>query len=241
MEKWEEDIFEGRNKLYGSYQLRKKYNKVLLYSFVIATILFFSPIFFLYYQYQKKVSMDEMPVTVTIDLTHPMDIDELLSEPPPPPESPKKDIVEKLPSVIDSSKEKSMTDAKDQRLSLDDSLSEKEKVSNSNSSKDENDTSSFIFVDELPQFIGGNNEFVNFVRKNLIIPETVIKKKIKGKVIIQIYISKTGDVLKVSLISGIDAALDSEALRVVSLTKKWIPAKRAGKAIPFKLNIPIKL
>jgi TonB family protein len=79
------------------------------------------------------------------------------------------------------------------------------------------------------------------VRKNFVIPEIVLKKRITGKVIIQIYISKTGDVLNVKLITSLNPDVDKEALRVVSIPKKWSPAKRHGKTIPFKLNIPIHI
>ena len=242
MENWEKDIFTHRNKSYGSYQLRKKYNLYLFISFVFAVVLFTIPLYILFYQSKQNQALSDLPVTVSIDLSHPIDLNDLVSEPPPEVKEHNKIMEEQTPimtNILSGTKTSGIADETDKKDSSE--IMNKNKLFRSNIQDPNNDTSSFIFVDELPQFIGGNDEFVKLVRKNLIIPDSLIKKRIKGKIVIQIFISNTGDIIDVKLLSGINPSIDNEALKVLRIAKKWIPAKRAGKAIAFKYNIPIRI
>ncbi len=45
--------------------------------------------------------------------------------------------------------------------------------------------------------------------------------------------------MKVSFREKVDKELDAEALRVVGLMPKWIPAKEKGKNKKSKFNLPI--
>jgi protein TonB len=239
---WEEDIFEHRNKLYGSYYLRRKYKKYLLTGFILAVLFITTPLLLLNYCSQKKVLEEELPVIISVDLSHPMDVDDLLSEPPAPAKIPNLEKEVGLPVVTDSATEMKKPAFNEQNKNKDSTvvIENKDKNKSADVKDAEDDTSSFIHVDRLPQFLAGNDVFINFVRKNFIIPDEVIKKRIKGKIVVQLFISSTGDVLNVKLVTGIYPAADNEALRVMSIPKKWKPAIRAGKAVPFRLNIPIK-
>src|SRR5208282_1568320 len=104
MELWEEHIFEDRNKLYGSFHIRKKYRKYLFISFLIAIGVLLAPLLFLLYHYQQKEQVEDMPIVISVEFTHPVDIDNLLQEPPPPANLPKPVIEEKLPVITDSAK-----------------------------------------------------------------------------------------------------------------------------------------
>jgi protein TonB len=242
MENWEKDIFENRNKSYGSYQLRKKYNIYLFISFIIAVLLFIIPLYVILYKSHQNELTDDMPVSVSIDLSHPFDINLLLSEPPPPVKEKNKDISEKVSDVTKVLNETKSNENNEVTNKEDSSeLKIKNRMQINKNMHQGNDTSSYIVVDELPQYIGGNDEFIKLIRKNLVIPDSLIKKHINGRIVIQVFISKSGDVLDVKLLSGLNSVIDNEALKALKITKKWYPAKREGKPIPFKYNIPIRI
>jgi TonB family protein len=95
------------------------------------------------------------------------------------------------------------------------------------------DTNYYAFVDENASFLGGSiNEFNDYVKKNLIYPESARNNKIEGKVIIQFGINCFGDLgyIKVMRSSG-NSELDNEAIRVVNTSPKWIPAKIGKKFV----------
>ncbi len=95
------------------------------------------------------------------------------------------------------------------------------------------------FADEMPYFPGGDDELMNFLSKNLKYPELAKRAGITGKVIIDFVIEIDGKISDIKVVKGIGYGCDDEAVRVVKLMPKWIPAKINGKPIRFKLTLPI--
>ncbi|MGC3948160.1 MAG: energy transducer TonB [Chryseolinea sp.] len=53
-------------------------------------------------------------------------------------------------------------------------------------------------------------------------------------------VGKSGEILEVTVIKGIHASCDAEALRVVSLMKDWSPGMQAGAPVKVRMVLPIK-
>lgn len=92
-----------------------------------------------------------------------------------------------------------------------------------------------------PSFDGGDvNKFIMWVFSNIKYPEEAYKNNIKGKVIVSFVITKSGDVKDVEVMkSSGNELLDNEAVRVVSLSPKWEPAKVKGEAVNISYTIPV--
>jgi TonB family protein len=98
----------------------------------------------------------------------------------------------------------------------------------------------FIIVEVPATFQGGNaDSFRNWVVKNLKYPENAIKKGITGKVYVQYAVNSKGEVVDVKVVRSADPLLDEEAVRVVSSSPKWEPAKQKGKIVKQQFTIPI--
>jgi len=98
----------------------------------------------------------------------------------------------------------------------------------------------FIVVEEQASFQGGNvDQFRTWVTKNLKYPEIAVKKGISGKVYVQYAINSKGDVVDVKVVRGVDPSLDKEAIRVISSSPKWEPAKQRGTKVKQQFTIPI--
>lgn len=80
-------IFEGRNKEYGAYELRKTYNKCILFS--IAGMAGFVLLLFLGYFVANKIEEGEDAKQVVAQEVQLEQIQEEKNEPPPPPPPPK--------------------------------------------------------------------------------------------------------------------------------------------------------
>ena len=107
----------------------------------------------------------------------------------------------------------------------------------------------FCYVTEqMPIFTGGDIALLNFVSKNLKYPESAIKDKIQGKVILRFVVTKTGQVDKVEIVRSLQPDCDKEAIRVIKMLPKFTPGKQDGKLvsiwytmpITFKLNVDVQ-
>jgi TonB family protein len=98
----------------------------------------------------------------------------------------------------------------------------------------------FMVVEHQPEFPGGFDALRNFIRDNMKYPQAAAAAKIEGVVYISFVINTDGSVSDTKVLRGIEATLDQEALRVVSMFPNWIPGKQNGKAVRVRFNIPIK-
>jgi TonB family protein len=95
-------------------------------------------------------------------------------------------------------------------------------------------------VEKQPEYKGGYDAMMNFLKKNIKYPETAKKSGIQGTVYIQFIVEKTGKISKVRILRGISKECDEEAIRVVNSMPKWIPGRQDGKAVPVMFQIPVK-
>jgi TonB family protein len=94
-------------------------------------------------------------------------------------------------------------------------------------------------VDEMPVYPGGDSELLNFIGKNTTYPKEAKEKGIQGKVIIHFKVKEDGSVADVSVLQGVSAALDNEAIRVVGTLPNFTPGKLNGKTVAVWYTIPI--
>lgn len=97
----------------------------------------------------------------------------------------------------------------------------------------------FITVEQMPQFPGGQDSLLSFIRQNLIYPEKASDKGIQGKVLVSFIVDKSGKVRDVELKRGVDPLLDTEALRVIRLFPHWVPGMQDGKAVNVSYVLPL--
>lgn len=94
-------------------------------------------------------------------------------------------------------------------------------------------------VEEMPEYPGGTLEFRKFIAKNVKYPKEARKAGVSGKVYVQFIVTKEGNVEDVTVIRGVNKALNEEAVRVVSALPKWKPGLQKGKAVNVQYTIPI--
>lgn len=95
------------------------------------------------------------------------------------------------------------------------------------------------FPEESPTFPEGNEKILSFVAENLHYPPEALESGLQGRCIISFIIETDGSISGAKIIKSLGPSLDSEALRIVNLMPKWIPAKDKGKAVRSKCTIPI--
>jgi protein TonB len=90
-----------------------------------------------------------------------------------------------------------------------------------------------------PQFPGGDTLLYKFLQKNIQYPQMERDNDIQGKVLLRFMVDTTGVVQDIKVIRAVSFGLDKEAMRVVKLMPKWIPAMYKNKPVAVYYMLPI--
>lgn len=97
-----------------------------------------------------------------------------------------------------------------------------------------------MIVDGLPEFPGGEEKRIKFIKENLKYPKTAKDSNIQGTVFVTFLVEKDGSISNIDILRGINKECDDEALRVIKLLPKWKPGQQRGKPQRVQFNMPIK-
>lgn len=98
----------------------------------------------------------------------------------------------------------------------------------------------YLKAEEMPQFMGGNyDKFRDWIANHIRYPEIAAENGISGRVTIRFSVNNRGEVCDVMVLRGVDPTLNSEAIRVISSSPRWIPGKIKGKPVKVQYNFPV--
>ncbi|HEY4062804.1 MAG TPA: energy transducer TonB [Puia sp.] len=254
-------IFEGRNKEYGAYDLRKTYNKRLVKA-IIATAVVILLLFGGYFVSNLNGGGPKKQMVVQ-DVQLEDIKEEKKNEPPPPPppkiEPPKVEMAKFTPPKI----------VKDNEVKEEEKPPEQEKLEdtkigtvNQEGVKDEGITAppvdagkgvveapkkdeedydkTFTKVEIESDYPGGPAAWLRYLNKNFRYPDDAVNNEIQGTVVVQFIVDKEGNVSDVVAISGPEnGGLREEAIRVIKKSGKWTPAVQNGRQVKSYKKQPI--
>ena len=93
--------------------------------------------------------------------------------------------------------------------------------------------------EQMPSFRGGMQKLQEFINENIQYTEEMAQTCAQGRVVVRFVIEKDGTVTNPKVVKSVDPVFDKEALRIVSIMPKWIPAKMNGKAIRTTYTVPV--
>lgn len=263
---WCDLVFEGRNKSYGAYKLRQTSSKRYLVAFLLVAVItaIVAVLPQLYGVVENLTKKDLGPMEEIVELSV-LPIEEQVPEeniikqeeaPPPPP--PLKSSIQFIPPVIAKDEEVTGNDfmktqqeiqASTLQISISDVMGTDEQhgIDISELSKPKvvveekiNEDKPLEYVEQAPSFPGGLEALNKFLSDNIRYPIIAQESGIQGKVIIKFVVSRTGDIMDIQVLRGVDTSLDREAVRVVQSMPKWIPGKQKGKAVSVYFTLPVE-
>ncbi len=252
-------VFDGRNKEYGAYELRKSYNKRLMIALISMTAL--SALIFISALVADNVK-DKKDVMANVDdvqLSEVKQRDEPPPPPPPPPppkppEPPKVEIAKFTPPKI----------VKDEDVKEDEKPPEIEKIQeakigtiNQEGTKDigivappveskgvaevvapkvveEDYDKVFTKVENPAEFPGGQGEWTRYLQKNLRYPDGAIDNGTQGVVRVQFIVDREGNISEVQPLNDPGDGLAEEAVRIIKKGPKWKPAEQNGRKVIYR-------
>jgi protein TonB len=240
-------VFEARNKEYGAYKLRKRYNRNVTIALLIGILIIATVIITPYLNAKASENRSKRAERQVVVKMENLDQPNQQVAPPPPPPPPPTDVVQQQryvpPQVVDSIKPEDVK----QLMTADQAQTEvtnKEVVEVVQQVKEEvqeadAEATPFVVVEEMPMFPGGEAELLKFIADHTQYPEIAKENNIQGKVIVRFCVTSKGGVSQVSVLKGVDPELDKEAMRVVTTLPTFKPGKQGGKPVPVWYMVPI--
>lgn len=246
-------LYDGRNKHYGSYELRRNYpkrmrNAVLFLLTLTAAFTAYSSIG------RRTIYTTPKTIVTTISRIRPP-LPIVHKIPPPLPH------ITTAPAVHASVSFKVPKVVKDNDVHPDDKLIETRKLENATvglktTSGDSagvfddvqkpitgafelrKDTKPFKFVEQMPAAPYDVNRYLS---EHILYPASAIENSIEGKIFIQFVVMEDGSIADVTVAGNrhYGAGLEEEAVRVVRSMPKWNPGKEQGNAVKVYFTLPV--
>ena len=251
---WLDIVFEGKNKTYGAYELRKSNTKTTFRALIIGAVLFSvlvaAPLIMslLPDSSGDDDSLDTKIVTMKLP---PKKEEPKKDLPPPPPPPPKVDQVKFVKPVVAKAEEVTeeppkITEIKDKKLGNEtikgdpDADLTVDPVGNGPAAVVEEDNSIYntAGIEVKPDFPGGMEKFYKFVGNNYQTPE---EDGLKGKVYVTFVVEKDGSLTDIKVIRDIGYGTGKEAIRVLNKCPKWTPGEQNGKKVRVLYSLPITI
>lgn len=252
-------LFEGRNKRYGGYELRKRYQRRAgiagLISVLVVGGLFASSM------YRAKEPVAEAPPPIKdVKLADPPPVDPKKPPPPPPvqPPPPVKPTVKFTPPVIKKNEEvkeeekpeppkpdkpevvgPKTTPGSGDPNAIDPGLNTNPGNGKGPIGDPPPEDKIFTSVEQLPEFPGGMAALQKYLANNIRYPQVAREEGIQGKVYLQFVVDKDGSVTNINIQRDIGGGCGKEAVRVVSGMPKWRAGKQNGQAVKVYYTLPV--
>jgi len=255
-------IFEGKNKEYGAYYLRKTYNsritRALIITASVAALALIASILatVMKSDKDKKVALQEMTIQ---DVKQ-----EEKKEPPPPPpppppkqEPPKVEMKQFTPPVIKKDEEvekppppqeelkevkidvKDQEGIKDEQIATPEVIDEGKKIVEEKKEEDENKI--FDKVEIEAGFPGGDAKWRQYLERNANGQVASDNGAPEGTytVVVQFVVDKEGNISDVRALTSHGYGMEQEAVRVIQKGPKWTPAVQNGRQVKAYRKQPI--
>ena len=262
---WVDLVFEGRNKAYGAYRLRKSTTKRNILAMVAVVILLVVAFIILTVKNFVDEQRAKVAMTQVAELTN-------YEQPKKKAEVKQKKIevepervVERVKSSIkftapvikndDEVKPDEELKTQDELMSTktaigtfdvkgnDDAngeiLKAKDVIAEPEPPKHEEENKVFDIVEQQPLFPGGPAALMKYLSENTKYPVVAQENGVQGRVTVQFVVEKDGSISDVHVLRGVDPSLDKEAVRVVKSMPRWTPGKQNGITVRVNYRVPV--
>lgn len=262
---WVDLVFEGRNKAYGAYRLRKSTTKRNILAMVAVVLLLIVAFIILTVKNFVDEQRAKVAMTQVAELTN-------YEQPKKKAEVKQKKIevepervVERVKSSIkftapvikkdDEVKPDEELKTQDELMSTktaigtfdvkgnDDAngeiLKAKDVIAEPEPPKHEEENKVFDIVEQQPLFPGGPAALMKYLSENTKYPVVAQENGVQGRVTVQFVVEKDGSISDVHVLRGVDPSLDKEAVRVVKSMPRWTPGKQNGITVRVNYRVPV--
>jgi protein TonB len=262
--KWVDLVFEGKNKAYGAYRLRKSTGRRNVYA--LLTVLAAAAIIWLIIianiAIQNALKQD-VAIETDVELSKLAQKKEAKVERKEPI---KVEVEQKVVEKVKSSVKFTAPEIKkDDEVKPEDEIKSQDDLAKTNTAigtfdvkgndeaegevlkakeviadeKPKEDTKVFDVVEQMPEFPGGQVALLKWINDHIKYPAIAEENGIQGRVVATFVVERDGSVTDVQIARSVDPSLDKEAIRVLKQMPKWIPGKQNGAPVRVKYTVPV--
>lgn len=262
---WVDLVFEGRNKAYGAYRLRKSTTKRNILAMVAVVILLVVAFIILTVKNFVDEQRAKVAMTQVAELTNYKQPEKKAEVKQKKIEVEPERVVERVKSSIkftapvikkdDEVKPDEELKTQDELMNTktaigtfdvkgnDDAngevLKAKEVIAEPEPPKHEEENKVFDIVEQQPLFPGGPAALMKYLSENTKYPVVAQENGAQGRVTVQFVVEKDGSISDVHVLRGVDPSLDKEAVRVVKSMPRWTPGKQNGITVRVNYRVPV--
>ncbi|MDR1973992.1 MAG: TonB family protein [Bacteroidales bacterium] len=255
---WRELVFEGKNKEYGAYKLRRNSSRYHLLAFVIVIAFAFlvgsMPTLLTLLKFDSKAK-EETRVTELSQLEDekPKEEEVIDHSTPPPPEL--KTTIKFTPPIItedDKVRDEDQIKTQDELAQSRAAISIKDVTGKDDGTgvdivdvmeagriSDAVEETVLIVAEQMPAFPGGTEKLSQWLQSELRYPPVATERGLSGTVYIQFTVGRDGAIRDIEIARSPDPVFDKEAIRVVQKMPKWIPGRQHGRPVTVRFTLPI--
>lgn len=245
-------VFENKNKVYGAFELRRRYNRTITIALVISstTFLFVASIPAIMNLFNKQSeAMAVKLINTLVNITPLLPVEEKKLPPSTQPEShPTKTAIFIQPVVTDKKVTEKTETLQEDKTQISNTASDSTgkgdpiipEVKGVVEAPVKEET--FSYVQQMPTFPGGEVEMMKFIQNNIQYPQVEREAGISGTCYLTFVIEKDGSITGVKILKGVSggSGYDKVAIHAVSSMPSWIAGKQNGKEVRVQFNLPIK-
>ena len=262
---WVDLVFEGRNKAYGAYRLRKSTTKRNILAMVAVVILLIVAFIILTVKNFVDEQRAKVAMTQVAELTNYKQPEKKAEVKQKKVEVEPERVVERVKSSIKFTAPVIKKDEEvkpDEELKTQDELMStktaigtfdikgnddangeilkaKEVIAEPEPPKHEEENKVFDIVEQQPLFPGGPAALMKYLSENTKYPVVAQENGVQGRVTVQFVVEKDGSISDVHVLRGVDPSLDKEAVRVVKSMPRWTPGKQNGITVRVNYRVPV--
>lgn len=262
---WVDLVFEGRNKAYGAYRLRKSTTKRNILAMVAVVLLLIVAFIILTVKNFVDEQRAKVAMTQVAELTNYKQPEKKAEVKQKKVEVEPERVVERVKSSIkftapvikkdDEVKPDEELKTQDELMSTktaigtfdvkgnDDANGEilkvKDVIAEPEPPKHEEENKVFDIVEQQPLFPGGPAALMKYLSENTKYPVVAQENGVQGRVTVQFVVEKDGSISDVHVLRGVDPSLDKEAVRVVKSMPRWTPGKQNGITVRVNYRVPV--
>lgn len=246
--KFNDLVFENKNKNYGAYAIRRSQSDNLLIA-LFSSLSFFALIAFGAYWFSNRSEKIEIASTTNIipdifDMGTVIDVTpDKKVEPVKTPDKPEPPKSFSGQMVASDDKNKTLDKTTDQLLIRKDpnpdgvdSTEKKTDIPTIFVKKPEVVEKAEFYAQQMPEMEG----MAQFIANNLVYPYIAKENGTTGTVYLTFVVEKDGAISDVKILKGIGDGCEQEAMRVVKMMPKWKPGINHGNPVRVQCNLPVK-
>lgn len=170
------------------------------------------------------------------DLEEIIEVPQTEIPPPPPPQ-----IIQQ-PRIVEVPDQEEIEEDINVQFDIDvtdQSISQEFKIETQVAVEEEEADKIFLVVEQPASPKGGMSAFYAFVSQNIRYPAQARRLGVEGKVFVEFVVEKDGSLSSFTVIKGIGAGCDEEAIRILQLSPQWTPGKQRGQPVKQRMVLPI--